>query len=290
MGVLHVSVLGVTLVAVIAVFIAQYLKPFARWRIRSLQKRSHMHYAGKSYDEALAAAKTARELARASLGKESAAHERSLLHLAAVHAAMRQHKEAEAVLDESETLVSSRGGEDSLGLVPICHARAEVYEALGTAAGMRRATEALERARDVRRARLGDAHLDYAFGCFNLAGLVVRQARDPLCFMDHARRGELAGRAAELAIEAAQVAEAARDPGQGQELVAAVLSSLEADAAGGAVQLKGIRECAGAIGTLREWLATNGGLPEEEGGGEQWCAERAHGDEADDDDDDLELE
>ena len=264
--------LGVaTVTATLGLLLWRHFKPLVRWRIRSLRQRSHVLYAAKAYDEALTAAVTARGLAQEQLGDASEAHRRMLLHLAAVHAAMRQHEEAEAVLDENETLINRTCGDGSLALVPICHARAEVYEALGTPAGMRRAIAALERARDLRRLRLGTAHLDYAFACFNVAGLVVRHASDGLV-MNSAQRGELAERAADLAIEAAEVAEAAGFRDQGQELAAAVLASMEKYGSGR--QLTGIRECAGAIGTLREWLAANGAtLPDEEGENEQEAAE-----------------
>lgn len=209
--------LGCAAACVAVTLIARRMGP--RWRVAWLMRSSHAHYAAKRYDAALDAAVSARGVAADSLGAESAAHGTALLHLAAVHAAMRQYAEALSVLEKCDALAARVHGPTSLQLVPILHARAEVLE---EAEDMDEAVEALGRARAIRHAALGPRHPAYARACFNQAGLTVRHASYAPDVSDD-WRAERVGHAASLAIEASEIATAAGDAEQGLEYVEALL-------------------------------------------------------------------
>ena len=227
-------------------------KPLARWRVGRLNRLSHACYAQKRYDESLAAAVSACELARAQLGDESAAHARALLHLAGVYAAMRRHNEAAQTLAQCEELACRRHGDDALEHVPICHAKAEVFETAGKYA---EATAALERVRELRLEALGRRHISCAWSAFNLAGLVVRRANDTI-IMSARQRAELADRAVDLAIDAAAAADAAGEREQGDEFAQAILDTILTG--GWPNRLAQQRACAESAARLQQWLDARG--------------------------------
>jgi hypothetical protein len=233
---------------VAATLIARRMGP--RWRVAWLMRSSHAHYASKRYDDALSAAVAARTLAAGWLGAESAEHGKAMLHLAAVHAAMRQNAAALAVLDECDALATRVHGAASLHHVPTLHARAEVLE---EADDMDGAVQALSRAREIRRAVLGQRHPAYARACFNQAGLTVRYASSAPDSSDEWRAAQV-GHAAALAIEASEVALAAGDAEQGleyaEELLDLILSGGEDDSL---AQLDG---CFSHVESLNKAIAT----------------------------------
>ena len=188
-----------------AMVLWHHLAPLVRWRISSLVRTSRTHYAAKKYEESLAAAVTAKELAAKELGEASATHRQVLFHLAAVYSAMRRLTDAIFTLRQCDVLACDAHGTESLQRVPIFNAMAEVHEAEDTEAGARQALEVLQKCRDLRLLSLGDAHLDYAFSCFNEANLLVRIANDTV-MMPAEKRVEQTERAVTLAIEAHNVA------------------------------------------------------------------------------------
>ena len=143
----------------------------------------------------------AQQLAEASFGKESRQNQHVLFHLAAVHSAMRQNKEALSVLDECDRLASAIHGAGSLERVPICHAMAEVHEANGKRSDMEKALKALGRARELRLAALGEAHMSYAFSCVQEAALLVRFANEAI-MMENSERGQRTEQAVDLTLAA----------------------------------------------------------------------------------------
>ena len=185
-------------------------RPLSRWRLSSLTSHSQRLYKREQYDEALAMARTAQQLAKSHFGKASTQYQRALFHLAAVHSAMRRNDDALEVLKECNQLVRTLHGDASLQRVPICHAMAEVHEAEGGSGGMKKAAAVLQEARELRRAALGEANLSYAFSCIQEAALLVRFANDAL-MMDNGERGRLADQAVGLALTAhAAAGESAR--------------------------------------------------------------------------------
>jgi G3E family GTPase len=224
---------GVTLSASSGVFtrltanaLARYcLRPLARRRVHRCMRASHSLYAQRQYREAIAVAETAREIACSRVGVASRVHARTLLHLAATHAACQHEKEALALLSEAETLALTLHGEGCLQLVPVLHGQAEVYEAAGRFA---EAAGALERVLHVRRAALGAAHAACASSASNLASLLAKQA--------DAEGGGSEGtwlRVVELGVEASKVAEAAGDAEKAEALIEGLLSSVEGRGEGG---------------------------------------------------------
>eukprot|EP00966_Prymnesium_polylepis_P181247 4198299-Prymnesium_polylepis.1 len=71
---------------------------------------------------------------------------------------------------------------------------AEVHEAEGKPPDMHKAAAALGRARELRLAALGDAHMSYAFSCIQEGALLVRFANEAL-MMDNTERARLTGEA-----------------------------------------------------------------------------------------------
>ena len=187
-------------------------------------RASRRLYKQKRFDGALAAAESARLLARTQLGEESPRHEAALLHLASTHAALNSDGAALAALAEAELLATRLHGAGSLQLVPLCHAQAEVYEASGQ---FELAVGALARARALRRETLGPEDIKFAGSCFNQAGLLVRHAGAEA---GAARRGALLTQAAELGVEASVAAAAAGNAEQARGFPEALLEQcLEVD-------------------------------------------------------------
>ena len=187
-------------------------------------RSSRRLYAQRRFDGALAAAESARLLARSQLGEDSPRHEAALFHLASTHAALNRDDAALAALVEAETLATRLHGAGSLQLVPMCHAQAEVYEAAGQ---FDQAVAALARARQLRLEALGPEDIKFAGSCFNQAGLLVRQAGTEA---GAARRGALLTLAAELGVEASVAAAAAGNAEQARGFPEALLEQcLEVD-------------------------------------------------------------
>lgn len=235
---------------VAATLIAWRMGP--RWRVAWLLRSSHAHYASKRYDAALNAAVAARGVATGWLGSGSAEHGKALLHLAAVHAAMRQNEAALALLDECDALATRIHGPASLQHVPTLHARAEVLEEAGDMDG---AVEALSRARAIRHAALGPRHPAYARACFNQAGLTVRYASGALEVSDEWRAAQV-GQAATLAIEASEVALAAGDAEQGLEYAEALLELILSGTGGEDSELAQLDGCFNHIQSLNQAIAS----------------------------------
>ena len=226
------------------------------WRVSWLMRTSHVRYAEQRYDDALEAARAAAELAAATLGTQSLDHERAMLHLAAVHAAMRQNEEALDLLGDCDSLAIRVHGSDSLQRIPILHARAEVLEAADDLAG---AVEALGRARAIRRAVLGPHDPAYARSCFNQAGLLVRQANSALVAVD-GWRASLVGQAVTLVVEASEIAVSTGDPEQGQEFAEALLELILSGTGGEANRLAHLEGCFEHVERLNEAVNKAQGL------------------------------
>ena len=64
---------------------------------------------------------------------------------------------------------------------------------------------ALKEARELRRINLGSDHIDYAYGCFNEGGLLIRHANTALIMADR-QRAELVMQGVDLVLEASAVA------------------------------------------------------------------------------------
>ena len=175
-------------------------RPLARWRVSSLIRASHASYAREDYSQALSTAFNAKLLAATQLGEASSSHESELFHVAAVHAAMREHAEALSVLRECDVLACKIHGVASVKRMPIYHALAEVFEAEGTPADYREAVRALQKARELRLAALGSADSSYARSCLNEAGLLVRFANETPILPDE-ERGALTERAVDAVLE-----------------------------------------------------------------------------------------
>ena len=174
--------------------------PLARWRVHAIIRTSKAEYSRKEYDASLASALAAKHLA-STFGEASQLYAKALFHLAAVHAAMRQHTEALSVLGECDLLATAAHGASSLKRVPILHAVAEVREAEGKPHDYQAAVRALHECTELRRTALGDAHELFAFSCFNEAVLLVHYANETLV-MSAAQRAELTSRAVRLGIDA----------------------------------------------------------------------------------------
>ena len=175
-----------------------------RRRISALIHDSRRLYAEKQHEESLAKAVKAKDTA-AELGTATRWYRDALFHVAATLAAMRRHTEALALLNESSQLVRAAFGNDSLKLIPILHATAEVLEADNKPGSHERALAVLEEARELRRVALGPDHIDYAYGCFNEGGLLIRHANTALIMADR-QRADLATRGVDLVLEASAVA------------------------------------------------------------------------------------
>ena len=126
--------------------------------------------------------------------------------------------------------------------MPICHARAEVYE---SDSSFDSAIQALEAARELRGAELGENCVSYGFSCVNLAGLYVRYASS--VDMSPERMGDLVEKAADITMEAKSAAEGAGSVVQAVKFIDEVLEMI-----GKAPHLGELTECRGAIGTLEE--------------------------------------
>ena len=193
---------------------------------------------------------------------------------------MRQNAEALEVLNECDRLVVAAHGDASLQRVPICHAMAEVHEAEGKPQDMQKAVAALQRARELRRAALGEAHLSYAFSCIQEAALLVRIANEALMMVDserarltdqavglalaaHAAAGECARRAPrdtscelphepwrQLTCVRARVAADAGDEAEGMEFLDTLLEAILRS--GSPNRLGKLPQCAKAIQQLRD--------------------------------------
>ena len=195
------------------------------WRVTRLVRGSKTLYYAKEHDRALAVAEQARALSLALMGKHSDAHMDASIHLASVHSGMRKHELALLVLAECDDLARAHV-HTPLTRVPVLHASAEVLEDSGQLQG---ATDALEEARSVRRAALGERSLLYACSCHNLAGMLVRRAHDAAQRavgggrVRHPAAVHL-GRAAALTIEAVDVATAAGEKQDGGEFIDTILN------------------------------------------------------------------
>tara|TARA_B110001452_G_scaffold235363_1_gene214126 strand:- start:3840 stop:4730 length:891 start_codon:yes stop_codon:yes gene_type:complete len=227
-------------VLLVVAYVLWRLAPLSRWRIAKCITHSKQRYAAKEYDDALASALEAKRLARVKIGASSETYETALMHLAATHAAMLQNGEALKVLDECSALTIKLHGEGTLNLVPICHARAEVYE---SDSSFDSAIQALEAARELRGDELGENSVGYGFSCVNLAGLYVRYASS--VDMSPERRGDLVEKAADITIRGAEAA--AGSVKQALEFIDEVLELIAR-----APHLGELTECRGAIGTLEE--------------------------------------
>eukprot|EP00310_Coccolithus_braarudii_P001329 CAMPEP_0183361020 /NCGR_PEP_ID=MMETSP0164_2-20130417/56202_1 /TAXON_ID=221442 /ORGANISM="Coccolithus pelagicus ssp braarudi, Strain PLY182g" /LENGTH=245 /DNA_ID=CAMNT_0025535473 /DNA_START=53 /DNA_END=790 /DNA_ORIENTATION=+ len=211
-------------------------------RVHTILRSSHELYQTKQYEEALTAAKHAQTVALTEVGENSSAHLQTTMHLAAVHAAMRQNDLALATLDDCDAIIAARA-DGQLASIPVLHARAEVHEASRQIA---RAMHALESAREIRYESLGDNHLDFAFSCFNLAGLLVREASEALIMYDSARAQKLE-RAISLTLEASSVASKAHAPEEAEGFVLAMLELVVSSD-----KLADLKEAAPHIAKLRE--------------------------------------
>jgi len=223
-------------------------RPLSSWRVSSLIRASRLSYAQKEHDQSLSTALVAKCLAASTLGETSSLHESALFHLAAVHAAMRQHAEALSVLQECDALACAIHGEMSVKRVPICHALAEVFESQGKPA-YREAVRALRTVRELRLAALGDMHPLYASSCFDEAGLLIRFANETPVMTDR-ERGTLTGQAVQAAFEAHAAAGRAGEEEQGLEYLHTLLEAILK--AGFPNRLGTLKQCADAIQKLRD--------------------------------------
>ena len=192
--------------------------------IRALISKSMSAHRSKAYEESLAAALEACKLAEAERGSEL--HETALLHLAGVHAAQRDHENALRVLDEALALAEEMHGSQALELVPILHARAEIFEA-DDGQPFAAAAAALTRARDIRRAVCGEQSIQSARASFNLASLLSRGAQEH--DLDDARRAELMARIEALMRDGSAVAVATGEGDEAADAFSALLDTLADD-------------------------------------------------------------
>ena len=233
-------------------------RPRARRRVSAMVRTSQTLYSQERHDESLKAAMDARTLAETVLGCTSRAYRNSNFHAAATLAAMRRHGEALELLRESDRLTRAAYGAASLRLIPILHATAEVLEAENKTGCLERAAEALREAKELRREAFGASHVDYAFGCFNEGGVLIRHANTALMMLDR-QRVELATRGVDLILEASAVAGRA---GQDEEQLEFLDATLELILKGGwPNRLASLAGCKDAIQRLRD---AGGRDPEQE--------------------------
>ena len=226
-----------------------FSRTHARWRVGRHVRASHVHYSAKDYDAALAAAVSARSLAASALGASSAIGVRTSLHVAAVHAAMRQATEALAAIDECEACVREAHGPTSLHLVGVFHARAEVHE---EEEAYEAAAQALGAARELRRTALGQESPAFGFACFNEASLLVRYA-NAAKELPPAQRAALVDKAASIIAQASTSAMprlAAEEAAEGMR-----------DLVGASSSLAELEECWPPLERLVEVLEAGGAPP-----------------------------
>ena len=238
-------------------FLTAVLAPLNSYGVGSQIRNSRRAYAQGRYADALFGADYARQLAYRRLGEGSYAHETALFHLASTYAAMNRDDEALDTLNEAVALAERLHGADSLILVPLCNARAEVHESAGQYAD---AVAALDRARELRRAALGAQSIDFGFSCFHQAQMLARQAYDAEAESTPAQRGVLLLRAAELGVEASAAAAADADEENGVRFLQEILQSIKGEGIKGGGEengcgLQGMQaESAGPVRLLQDRL------------------------------------
>ena len=216
--------------------------------VNRLIARSAALHQSHDYDASLEAALEACAFSRGT--SDSDAQLAAMLHLAGVHAAQNKPSLALPVLDDALALAEAAHGLESLALVPILHAIAEVHEAAGAILHLNAevpealhaaaevhvaaaedpnasAASALGRARDIRRARCGENSLESARASYNLATLLCRGSHEG--GLETERRSVLLERTVRLTLEACSVASAAGARDEAAECVGAVLDLLEDD-------------------------------------------------------------
>ena len=195
-------------------------------RIRNLMHRSKAAHQLKRYEESLALATESCELAL-TLVPGSRAHIDALVHIGGVHSAQNCHDEGMKSLDEALSVAEAAYGKSSAELVDLLHARAECLELSGAELAL--AAAELARARDIRRAVHGENSIQAAFGCINLASVLIRGSQEEGCPSD--RRSMLVDKAVGLTLEGASVADALGDSDNAAEFLSEVLSLLDAEEA-----------------------------------------------------------
>ena len=194
-------------------------------KVAAIIRASKSLHRAKRYEESLAAAKSALNLAAAELAG-SAAHVDALVHLSGALAAQNKSEEAFPYLEEALERAEALHGTDSIQLVPILHARAECIEQSGPGELARAAAE-LARAREIRRKACGENSMDAAFAAFNLATVLVKGSQE--AGVTPQRRSMLVEKAVGLTLEACSVAVAMQEPDEGANLVSDILSLLDAE-------------------------------------------------------------
>ena len=240
--------------AAAALLYYRYITRVARGVNRLIAQSAALHYS-KDYEASLEAALEAVALSRGA--SDSNAQLAAMMQLAGVHAAQNDPSAALPVLDESLALAEAAHGLESLSLVPILHAIAEVREAADEET-IASAASALGRARDIRRACCGADSLESSRASYNLATLLCRGSHEG--GLDTERRAALIERIVRLTLEASVVASAAGEPDEAAECVSAILELLEDDpyedefVEPARVQLRdAYREAAG-----EDWVAVGG--------------------------------
>ena len=196
-----------------------------RRKINKLIARSTSLHAKQAYELSLVAAHEAFTVASEKLPYTELT-EKALMHLAGVYAAQDRPSDALEHLDTALEMATERHGAESLALVPILHARAEVFEAAEDQP-MALAASALARARDIRRTVLGENSLDAARASYNLASLLVRGSQES--GLDAKRHASLIERAELLTLEACSVAVAGGEPEEGDDFAGEILQTLSED-------------------------------------------------------------
>ena len=246
------------LVAVVAFSFAALwrIAPRTRWQVRRLVRESHALLAKKQYSTSLELSQAAALLAGEQLGESSRAHVHALLLVAAVNSVMGQPEAALRSLDEAEEAICRAHGKQSLLLLPVLYARAEVLTATARAP---LAIEALDRARELLRSQRGKRGMEYATSCYRQASAIVRHAKDSPQ-MEPAQRAVLVERAVGLVLDASAAATASFDAHEGDEFAEALLDEIQAgggdeDTPGAAPnRLASLPACDPSIRRLREHL------------------------------------
>jgi G3E family GTPase len=247
-----------------------------RKRIMALIRKSQQLHRDKENVGSLESARQAYALAVCELPGSPTLLTASL-HLAGLYHATNQFDESLSLLAKIEASITNEKH-----LVPVLHARAEVFEAAERPLAL--AAAELERAREIRRRVKGPMSMDAAFAGLNLASVLVRQAQESVPVSDPRLRARIAlmhseeqilalvQQAETLALEAHSIALAAGDPAQAAEFVGEVLDLLKADGGSGAAAM---------IAKGAEASITRLGAAYLEAAGEEWTQDY------DKDDDDL---
>lgn len=219
-------------------------------RVKNAIAKSTQLYRSKEYDESLESAEVASSMA-SSEKPGSPAHLEALMHLGSIYGAMRMHQEALAALDELLTLTEEAHDDESVELLPVLHAKAEVLEAMQ--APLAGPAEQLRRARDIRRRAFGAESMDAAKASFNLATLLMRGAHDEDVAMTNAKRAELVVKALELSREACTIAKALGEDDLFADFASALLELLGPDDSDAASELRATMLDAYREATGEEW-------------------------------------